>query len=108
MAQNDPRIRNILIVGGGAARWMTTASLARGGGGAGRFAPASADQGNVLAHYGYAYHFDAGLYAAFLREYAQARQVTRLEGKIESVNQNSVTGFVESVRTADGRTIAGD
>jgi tryptophan halogenase len=83
-------------------------SMAWAAAGAGRFAPPSTDPRNVLSTYEYAYHFDAGLYAAFLREYAQARHVSRLEGKIESVNQNGVTGFVESVRTADGRTIAGD
>jgi tryptophan halogenase len=83
-------------------------SMAWAAAGAGRFAPPSTDQRNVLSTYEYAYHFDAGLYAAFLREYAQARHVSRLEGKIESIQQNGVTGFVESVRTADGRTIAGD
>src|SRR5690349_16340398 len=32
--------------------------------------------------YGYAYHFDAGLYADFLRRWATARGVSRLEGQV--------------------------
>ena len=75
---------------------------------AGRFAPPSPDQRNVLSTYDYAYHFDAGMYAAYLREYAEQRRVTRLEGKITRVTQNGATGFVESVQLEDGRSVAGD
>ena len=74
----------------------------------GRFAPPSSDQRNVLSTYDYAYHFDAARYAAYLREYAEARHVQRLEGKIASVHQNSLNGFVESVQMEDGRVVAGD
>ena len=74
----------------------------------GRFAPPAADARSVLSTHDYAYHFDAGLYAAYLREYAQARRVTRLEGKVAAVNQNAASGFVESVRMDDGRIVAGD
>jgi len=70
---------------------------------AGKFARPSADQRNVLSTYEYAYHFDAGLYAAFLRDYAEQRGVTRHEGKISSVAQHPTTGFVESVTLEDGR-----
>ena len=35
--------------------------------------------------YGYAYHFDAGLYAEFLREWARARGVSRVEGQVVDV-----------------------
>ncbi|MDP9013320.1 MAG: tryptophan 7-halogenase [Pseudomonadota bacterium] len=92
----------------GEASSLDDYSMAWAAAGAGRFAPPLADQRTVLSSYEYAYHFDAGLYAALLRDYAQARRVNRLEGKIDSVQQNGVTGFVESVRTADGRTITGD
>jgi tryptophan 7-halogenase len=74
----------------------------------GRFAPPVADQRNVLSTYDYAYHFDAGLYAAFLREYAEKRGVTRVEGIIADVQLNATTGFVESVQLQDGRRFAGE
>ena len=56
----------------------------------------------------YAYHFDAGLYARFLRGIAEKHGVVRTEGKIVSVQQNGESGFVKSVTLEDGRIIAGD
>lgn len=74
----------------------------------GKFAPPSLDQRNVLSTYDYAYHFDAGLYAAFLRRYAEARAVVRIEGKIAGVSQHGETGQVSHVTLEDGREVAGD
>lgn len=56
----------------------------------------------------YAYHFDAGLYARFLRGYAEQRGVLRQEGKIVDVERNGESGRIEGLRLHDGRTIAGD
>ena len=56
----------------------------------------------------YAYHFDAGLYARFLRRYAEERGVVRVEGKIVDVSRNGESGLIESVRLENGATIAGD
>lgn len=56
----------------------------------------------------YAFHFDAGLYAAYLRAFAEARGVVRVEGKINSVAQREPDGFIASVTTERGETIAGD
>ena len=75
---------------------------------AGRFAPPLPDQRSVLSTYDYAYHFDAGLYAGFLREYSEKRGVTRVEGKVTDVKLDAVNGFVESVQLADGRRISGE
>ncbi len=74
----------------------------------GRFAPPSADQRLVQSTYDYAYHFDAGLYAGFLREYAEARGVIRLEGKVAGAALRGDDGFVESVSLEDGRCLAAD
>jgi tryptophan halogenase len=74
----------------------------------GKFAPPSADQRHVLSTHDYAYHFDAGLYAAFLRKYSQARGVVRHEGKVASVQQNGESGFIEGVTMEDGRLFAAD
>ena len=73
-----------------------------------RFAPPVPDQRNVLSTYDYAYHFDAGLYARFLRKYAEDRGCVRVEGKIASVRQHAETGFVEGVTLEDGRAFDAD
>ncbi|PVX30012.1 tryptophan halogenase family protein [Sphingomonas pokkalii] len=54
----------------------------------------------------YAYHFDAGLYAAFLRRYAEARGVERHEGRIADVERGPAG--IAALRLDDGRRIAGD
>ncbi|WP_295841555.1 tryptophan 7-halogenase [uncultured Xanthomonas sp.] len=61
-----------------------------------------------LANIAYAYHFDAALYAGFLRRYAEQRGVTRREGIVEEVQLHPESGDVLSVRLASGEAIAGD
>ncbi|WP_420008345.1 tryptophan halogenase family protein [Xanthomonas sacchari] len=61
-----------------------------------------------LANIAYAYHFDAALYAGFLRRYAEQRGVTRREGIVEEVQLHPESGDVRAVRLASGETIAGD
>jgi tryptophan 7-halogenase len=55
----------------------------------------------------YAYHFDAGLYAAYLRRYAEARGVLRHEGKVKAVSRAD-NGDIASVTLDDAREIKGD
>ena len=73
-----------------------------------RFTPPSAEMPGVTDSYSYAYHFDAGLYAAYLREIATGRGVQRIEGMITNVEQHPETGFITAVQLRDGRRIEGD
>jgi tryptophan halogenase len=56
----------------------------------------------------YAFHLDANLYARFLRSFAEAGGVERVEGKIVDLKLRGEDGHVESVQLADGRSIAGE
>ncbi len=56
----------------------------------------------------YAFQFDAGLYARFLRSYAEARGVIRQEGRIVRVDQDSESGFITALQIQNGPSVAGD
>jgi tryptophan 7-halogenase len=75
---------------------------------AGKMQRGPAKTSQALPAMPYAFHFDAGLYAAFLRRFAEARGVTRLEGKIASARQHGETGDISAVVLEDGRHIAAD
>ena len=76
----------------------------------GKFAPGdrNAAPGSPLADLAYAYHFDATLYARYLRELAEQRGVRRIEGRIVGVQQRAADGFIESVTLENGERIGGD
>ena len=61
-----------------------------------------------LAHIRHAFHFDAGLYARYLREYCEKLGVRRTEGKITSVATHGESGFVISVTMENGDVHAAD
>ncbi len=65
-------------------------------------------QTSPLANIAYAYHFDAGLYARYLRVYSEQRGVQRTEGIVARVALDPESGHVESVDLDNGDTIKGD
>lgn len=94
--------------GAGQAEELEEYSMCWGAAKRGKFTHPMADRRNIQSTYDYAYHFDATLYAKFLRKYSEARGVTRTEGRIGMVNLNPETGFIESVLLEDGQTVSGD
>ncbi|WP_066524937.1 tryptophan halogenase family protein [Erythrobacter sp. CCH5-A1] len=56
----------------------------------------------------YAFQFDAGRYARFLRGYAEAAGAVRIEGRITEVRQDGESGFVTGVVLEDGREVTGE
>ena len=76
---------------------------------AGKFLRPQADMaGSPLADVNYAFQFDAGRYARYLRELAEERGVRRLEGKIVDVRLRDGDGFIASLQMENGTAVAGD
>jgi tryptophan halogenase len=65
-------------------------------------------QNSPLGEITHAYHFDAILYARYLRKYAEARGVKRIEGKITGATRHGETGFIEAVHLENGASVSGD
>ncbi len=73
-----------------------------------RFGRPSPDAKSPLQHIFYAFHFDASLYARFLRGVAERQGVVRKEGKIVGVEREGETGNVAAIVIESGERIAGD
>jgi tryptophan halogenase len=61
-----------------------------------------------LADIAYAFHFDASLYARYLRKYAEQRGVRRVEGRVVDVSVDGVSGDIASLKLAGGAEIGGE
>ena len=74
----------------------------------GRFTHPVGGQRTDVAPLNYAFHFDANLYAAFLRRFSEKLGVRRLEGKISRVEQHAETGHIRALQLENGQRIDGD
>ena len=70
--------------------------------------PDGANPGSPMADIDYAYHFDASLFAAFLRKQCEERGVKRVEGRIVDVVRDGASGKVAHVALASGMTVGGE
>ena len=66
------------------------------------------DRSSIRSTYNYAYHFEASLYAAYLRSWATERGVRRIEGRAREVGHNPTTGDLTELVLESGQRIAGD
>jgi tryptophan halogenase len=66
------------------------------------------DRKSIRSTYSYAYHFDAGLYAAYLRSWAIERGVRRIEGRVCDVSRNPTTGDLVDLTLKSGERVTGD
>ncbi len=73
-----------------------------------RFEFPNEDKNSIRSTFSYAYHFDAGLYAAFLRTWGTERGVGRIEGRVLDVAREPETGYVTELTMKSGERIAGD
>ena len=56
----------------------------------------------------YAFQFDAGRYATFLRRFAEGAGVVRIEGQVVDIAQDAESGFLTSLTLANGKKIEGE
>ncbi|SDJ99076.1 tryptophan halogenase family protein [Microbulbifer yueqingensis] len=70
-----------------------------------KFAPLAQIPGTSLPGISYAYHFDAGLYARFLRRYAESKGVKRIEGTVSEVKVDPHSGFVDGLVLENGQLV---
>ncbi len=72
-----------------------------------RFAQPLQDPKSPLTDYGYAFHFDAALYARRLKRYSIDRGVTHLDRRVVDINL-APNGDIAALQFDDGSTHAGD
>jgi len=74
----------------------------------GRFARTPPGAPPTMPRINYAFQFDAGRYATFLRRFAEAGGVERVEGRVARVAQDSAKGVLTALTLDDGRVVDGD
>jgi tryptophan 7-halogenase len=92
----------------GAAKDLGTYSLNNVAALAHKMQRGAARTAKLLPAMPHAFHFDAGLYARFLRHFAEARGTIRTEGKVTACDLDGVSGNIAAVRLASGAKIEGE
>jgi tryptophan 7-halogenase len=93
----------------GRASDLEAFSITRMAARAGRFMRPRADlPASPLSRIAYAFHFDASLYARYLRRRAEQLGVQRIEGRIVTTHLRQGDGHVESVQLDSGERIGGE
>jgi tryptophan halogenase len=73
-----------------------------------RFDLPSTEPSDLASTFGYAYQFDATLFAPYLRALSEGLGAKRTEGRITAVHRNGETGDIESIQLESGERIEGD
>ena len=73
-----------------------------------KFTPPVSDRRNIQSTFDYAYHFDAGLYAGFLRRFAETKGIKRREGQITKLDVDGPTGRLTAVHLDNGDRLEAD
>ncbi|MBT8141743.1 MAG: tryptophan 7-halogenase [Gammaproteobacteria bacterium] len=74
----------------------------------GKFHPPSRDHSKIQSTFDYAYHFDTGMYSRYLRQYAEARGVVRIEGKVVNTTLDTESGYIQSIKLEQGKSLEAD
>lgn len=73
-----------------------------------RFVPPSPNPPSELSVFDWALHFDASAFGRLMRDCAGRLGVERIDAKIQEVQQNPETGFIETLKLDNGDSVAGD
>ena len=75
---------------------------------ANRFDLPETDPDKLASTFGYAYQFDALLFAPYLRAIAEGLGARRTEGRVVEVLRDGASGDITAIRLDDGQVIEGD
>ena len=73
-----------------------------------KFAQPHPQPSSPLADFNYAYHFDATLYAAYLKQHAVAAGVRHVDAQIQQVTLNPISGFIDTLVLDNGETLSAE
>ncbi|MBK4736670.1 tryptophan halogenase family protein [Noviherbaspirillum pedocola] len=91
----------------GHAHELSAYSITRAAASAGKFMRPD-ESHPLLDNLAYAFHFDASLYARYLRRYSEARGVKRVEGRVVDVRQDPVSGDIAALVMEGGAVVSGE